>query len=134
TTRRPRRAADRGGQARCMGARSPWSVAGCSGEVWPRKCTVPLDTCGSGVCTNTVEGPVCTVNVWAAGVGSVLPAGSVARTAKVWSPPASESVVTVEEHAVHAEPSRLHSNVEPASVALNANVGVVSIVGLTGPL
>jgi hypothetical protein len=29
------------------------------------------------------------VQVWAAGLASVLPAGSVARTAKVWDPSAS---------------------------------------------
>jgi len=33
-------------------------------------------------------GVVSTVQVWLAGVGSVLPAGSVARTWKVWLPSA----------------------------------------------
>ena len=59
-----------------------------------------------------------TVQVWVAGVGSVLPAGSVARTRKVWEPWVSPVYWRGEVHAVKAAPSRAHSNVDPVSSAV----------------
>ena len=75
-----------------------------------------------------------TVKLRDAGVGSTLPAGSVARTSKVCAPSASDAVVSGVEHEPHAPPSTRHSNVEPAWSAENANVGVASLVGPDGPL
>jgi hypothetical protein len=60
---------------------------------------------------------------------STLPAASVARTATVCWPSASPLYV----QAVHAPPWSWHCNVEPLSVAVNANVGVASFVAEFGP-
>ena len=66
------------------------------------------------------------------GVVSWLPAGSVASTSKMWLPSASGPVVTGLVQAFQAPPSRLHSKVEPPSLAENSKVGVVSLVGSAG--
>ena len=77
---------------------------------------------------------VSTVKLREAGVASTFPARSVARTSNVCAPSASDPVVSGVEHEPHAPPSTRHSNVEPASSAENANVGVASFVGPDGPL
>ena len=77
---------------------------------------------------------VSTVKLRDAGVASTLPAGSVARTSNVWAPSASDAVVSGVAHEPQAPPSTRHSNVEPASSAEKANVGVASFVGPEGPL
>jgi hypothetical protein len=77
---------------------------------------------------------VSTVNDRVAGVASVLPAVSIARTSKVWSPSASEESVSGDVQLVHAPPSTRHSNVEPPWSAENAKSGVASGVGPLGPL
>ena len=56
-------------------------------------------------------------------MGSVLPAGSVARTWKVWVPWVSPVYWRGEVHAVKAAPSRAHSNVDPASSAAKVKRG-----------
>src|SRR4051794_22535462 len=58
-----------------------------------------------------------TVQVCAAGEGSVLPAGSVARTRNVCEPSARPVSVLGDVHAAHAPESRRHSNVAPVSEA-----------------
>src|SRR2546426_8186346 len=68
-----------------------------------------------------VVAAVSTVQVYVAGVGSVLPAGSVARTWKVWLPELSAMYVFGLVHEAKGEPSRVHSNVLPASVEVNVN-------------
>ena len=77
---------------------------------------------------------VSTVKMCDAGVGSTLPARSVARTSNVCAPSASDAMLSGVEHEAHAPPSTRHSNVEPASSAENTNVGVGSFVGPDGPL
>ena len=69
-------------------------------------------------------GAVSTVKSREAGVGSVLPAVSVARTSKVWAPSVSAAVVCGEVQVAKAPPSMRHSKVEPVSVESNENVGV----------
>ena len=76
---------------------------------------------------------VSTVKVRFAGVASTLPARSVARTSKVWTPSASVPVVRGEAQALNAALSTRHSKVEPASEVVNAKVGVGSGVGFDGP-
>ena len=73
---------------------------------------------------------VLTVNVADAGVASALPSASVARTAKVWVPSASASVVNGVVQAANAAVSRRHWNVEPSSDAVKPNVGAFSWVVL----
>ena len=77
-----------------------------------------------------------TVKVRPSGVWSVFPAGSVARTSKVWSPTASVAVVCGDVQTAHGPSSTRHSNVEPVSVEVKAKVGVLSliVVPLAGPL
>ena len=74
-----------------------------------------------------------TVNDRLAGEASVLPAASVARTSNVCAPSDSAPVVNGEEQDANAAASTRHSNVEPASVAVKENVGVLSLVGPDGP-
>src|SRR5580765_579328 len=73
------------------------------------------------------------IQVWLAGVASVLPASSIARTSKVWLPSvrAGESESGL-EHDVQLPLSIRHSNVEPGSEELNVRVGVVLPEGLDG--
>src|SRR5215212_9538316 len=59
-----------------------------------------------------------------AGVGSTLPAGSIARTSNVCWPSASGAAVNGESHGANTALSSLHSNVEPGSVERNDQVGV----------
>jgi len=68
------------------------------------------------------------VNVRVAGVASTLPAGSTAATVNVCDPLLSALVVSGEVHTTNAPPSMLHLNVEPSSLEVNPNVGVVSLV------
>jgi hypothetical protein len=72
------------------------------------------------------------VQVWLAGVASVLPAASVARTSKVWLPAPSAASVSGLEHDVQLPPSMRHSKLEPGSEELKEKVGVVSLVGSAG--
>jgi hypothetical protein len=51
----------------------------------------------------------------------------------VWLPVASAVWTSGLEQDANGLPSRLHSNVEPASLELNANVASVSVVGSAGP-
>ena len=80
-----------------------------------------------------VGATVSTLKLRSAGVGSVLAAGSVARTAKVWLPSGSEARVFGDEQAANEPPSTLHSNVEPASFEEKLKVGVGLLVGPEGP-
>src|ERR671915_595182 len=86
-----------------------------------------------GACEIVVCGAaVSTVIARLAGVASVLPAASVARTSNVCAPLASAAVVCGEVQAANAEVSTRHWNVAPASLE-NANVGVASDVRPFGP-
>ena len=78
-------------------------------------------------------GVVSHVNDRLAGEASVLLAASVARTSNVCAPSDSAPVVNGDEQDANAAASTRHSNVEPASVAVKENVGVLSLVGPDGP-
>ena len=80
------------------------------------------------VCGATVS----TVNERTAGLGSVLPAASVARTSKVCGPSASGDVVCGEAQAAKGAAPRRHSSVAPGSLE-NEKVGIGSLVGPSGP-
>src|SRR3954454_10855996 len=76
-----------------------------------------------------VSGPVVsTVNVWEAGVPSVLPTSSMPRTAKEWVPSESGLVVKGDVQVVNEEPSTEHSKTAAGSSAEKPNVGVLSAV------
>ena len=71
-----------------------------------------------------------TVQVWLAGVASVFPDVSVARTSNVWLPAVSAGEIDsglVQD--VQLPPSMLQSNVEPASFELKVKLGVVLLDG-----
>ena len=78
-------------------------------------------------------GVVSTVNARLAGVASTLAAASVARTETLCGPSARAVVVQGLAQLAHAPESSWHWNVDPPSLALNANVGVVSFVDPVGP-
>src|SRR5207249_6335171 len=67
-----------------------------------------------------------------AGLASVLPAVSVARTSSVWLPSASAAVVCGLVQALQLPASRRHSKLEPGSLELKLKLGVVSFEGLEG--
>src|SRR5213083_2431278 len=74
-----------------------------------------------------------------AGVGSMLPAASLARALKLWLPSVRPEWAAGLKQGAKAPPSRLHSKVRLAgavtlSVPENVNVAVVPLVGLAGPL
>src|SRR5204863_8678563 len=76
---------------------------------------------------------VSTVNERVAGEASVLPATSVARTATLWAPLPSAVVVHGLVQLAHEPVSTRHWKVDPLSLEVKANVGVVSLVGPVGP-
>ena len=69
-------------------------------------------------------GVVSTVNARVAGVASVLPAASVARTETLCAPSASAVVVHGLVQLAHAAESSWHWNVDPLSLEVKAKVGV----------
>src|SRR6266496_4973811 len=85
---------------------------------------------GSGAAVSTVKSRE-------AGVGSVLPAASVARTRKVWAPSARAlagvCVSPGPEQAPNGSESKRHSKLDPGSVEENPKVGVESLVAPEGP-
>ena len=95
---------------------------------------------GGPPAANVVSGAVVsTVNDRVAGVGSVLPAESVARTENVYVPSASVPRLRGDEHAWNDPvaapgPSRRHSNVEPDSVEENVNDGALFADVPAGPV
>lgn len=72
------------------------------------------------------------MNVRRDAVGSVLPAGSTARTAKVCCARLRVPVVWPDLHHLQVPASRRHRKVEPAWEAVNLNVGVRSRVVAPG--
>src|SRR5438132_14199253 len=71
-------------------------------------------------------------HVQLAGVGSVLPAASVERTAKVCELSVRPEALCGVVHGAKAPPSMLHSNVEPGSEDVNVKVGVAALDGSAG--
>src|SRR5687768_13092674 len=86
----------------------------------------------SVVCGAVVSGGVATVQLKLAGVASVLPSASLARTAKVCAPTARPVYWTGVSHSANAAPSSEHSNVESTSLAAKVNVTLVADVGSSG--
>ena len=68
-----------------------------------------------------------------AGVGSVFPAASLARTRNVCAPPASGAVVCGDVQLANGPLSTAHSKVAPGTDEWKANVGVWSVVAPCGP-
>ena len=74
-----------------------------------------------------------TIHVWLAGVASVLPAVSVARTWNVWLPAVSAGEIDSGlVHDVQLPPSIRHSKLEPVSLELKLKLGVVLLDGSEG--
>src|ERR671914_345926 len=86
-----------------------------------------------GACEIVVCGAaVSTVIARLAGLASVLPAASVARTSNVCAPSDNAPVVCGEVHAANAAVSTRHWKFAPASLE-NPKVGVESLVSPEGP-
>src|ERR1041384_2981329 len=76
------------------------------------RCTVPR-TFRPGSCMVAAGAPVSRCHDQVAGVGSVFPAMSVARTSTVWRPSVRPLNVFGLVDAFHAPPSMRHPDVEP---------------------
>jgi hypothetical protein len=63
----------------------------------------------------------------------VLPAASVARTAKVWVPSGRAVYCCGLVQAVKAASSRAHSKLEPASLELKLKLALVLLLSSGGP-
>ena len=104
-----------------------------SEELKPKSGVVLLDGL-DGLESIVVFGAVrSTVQVWLAGVVSVLPAVSVARTSNVWLPAVSAGEIDsglVQD--VQLPPSTRHSKLEPVSEELNVKLGLVLFDGSDG--
>ena len=90
----------------------------------------------SGSVSLSVGGPgavVSTTHVRVAGVGSVLPAASMARIASVCAPSASAVSNVGDTHAAQAPASSLHSNVDAACEEENAKLDDAEAVVPGGP-
>ena len=74
------------------------------------------------------------VNIREAGVGSTLPAASVARTVNACVPSASVPRFRGDEHGWNVPVSSRHSNVDPDSLAENVNTGALLLVVPVGPV
>jgi hypothetical protein len=74
-----------------------------------------------------------TVQLWAAGLASVLPAGSVARTWKVCGPELRPVYGLGEVQAVKAAPSSEHWKLEPVSLDENVKFAPVLFDSAGGP-
>src|SRR6185437_2661092 len=72
-----------------------------------------------------------------AGLGSVLPAGSVARTSKTWAPEARSLagvwLLPAPEQGPNGAESKRHWKLEPGSEEEKPKVGVASLVEPEGP-
>ena len=82
-----------------------------------------IDVSGGVVSTGAV-----TVHDAVAGVASMLPARSIARTSKLCAPTARPLYDAGEEHVAQAPPSMRHWNVDAASVAVNVMLALVDVV------
>ncbi len=84
--------------------------------------------------TSFVSGAVVsTVRTRVAGLGSVFPASSVARTAKVCSPSSSFVYACGEEHFCQGPPSSRQLKVECGSLEANPNEASAETTGPDGP-
>jgi len=72
------------------------------------------------------------VHVRLAGVGSTLPAASVALTRKLCGPSERPEYVNGDEQPENAAPSRLQAKLEPLSLEVNVKVALVTFVGFAG--
>ena len=78
-------------------------------------------------------GAVSTVQERSAALGSVLPASSVACTAKVCRPSARPSYRAGLSQAVNAAPSSEHARLEPSSLKASSKLALASFVRVGGP-
>ena len=74
-----------------------------------------------------------TVKAREAGLGSRLPAASLARTSKVWLASLKPEYDLGDEQADQVLPSRRHSNVDPDSLELNPKLADVELTVPEGP-
>src|SRR5688500_19641758 len=74
---------------------------------------------------------VSTVHEWCAGLPSVFPAGSTARTSNLRTPSASPEYTAGDSHGVYTAPSREHSK-RASSSAANVNLAEVLFDGSSG--
>ena len=93
-----------------------------------------ISVASSGPAVMVASGGPSTVQGWLAGVGSVLPAASTARTSRTWSPSVTALSAYGLEQVAHEPSSRRHSKPAPRSADENVNAAVVAVVTAAGPL
>ena len=97
------------------------------------KVAVVLVVVAGGFAVMFVLGGVRSIfQVYAARLPSTLPAGSMARTRKVWLPAVNPVKFCGLVHAAKAAPSSLHSKVLPASFEVNVKLALVLFVAAGG--
>ena len=94
----------------------------------------PLPIVVSGASGSRGGTATVTVHACVAGVASVFPAASVARTLKTWLPTATLAYTAGLVQDVNDAPSRAHSNADPPSELAKVKLAVVTVVVLAGPL
>ena len=72
------------------------------------------------------------IQVYDAGLGSLLPAVSIARTSNVCKPGGIPETVSGVTQVLYTPPSTRHSNIDPPSVDANVKVADVEFVALIG--
>src|SRR5215210_4206616 len=87
----------------------------------------------AGAVSEPVGAAVSTTHVCEAGVGSVLPAASVARTRNVWLPSASAEYAFGLAHGANPAPSSSQAKLEPGSLEANEKLAAVAFVSAGGP-
>ena len=97
-------------------------------------CSVALVTLmvAAGPAVIVTTGSTVSVRQVASWGAETLPAGSVARTRRVWVPSARSARDHGDEHEAHSWVSSLHSTAAVASSTLNVTVAEVWLVGLVG--
>src|SRR3954452_8370482 len=103
---------------------------------WPLKRGVEslVSASSAGASSVTAAPEVSTAQVRDAGVGSTLPALSMARTSKLCTELARPLKGCGDEHGVQAPPASRPRNVEPASLELKPKLAEVAAVEPCGPL
>jgi hypothetical protein len=97
------------------------------------KVATGVETIAAGACVIVVSTSRI-VQVRLAGVASVFPAASVARTWNVCEPTASPEYAAGDVQAANAPPSSAHANDEPPSLDVNDNVAPCANVVAAGAL
>jgi hypothetical protein len=100
-------------------------------QVAPRRSAPSQDSAPCAAPSPHTAGTVSTVQLNAAGVGSALPAASIARTWNACAPSPTVSP-SGDAHAANAAPSSAHSKWSSASLPVNSNTAIAVVAAAGG--